>query len=172
MARGFWRDPGRYIETYWSRWPGTWVHGDWARAGRDGQWFILGRSDDTLKVGGKRVGPAEVESVLVSHPAVSEAAVIGVPHEHKGSALVAFCVLRPDAGPDEAPEKIADLVAQQLGRPLRPDRVYIVPALPRTRNAKVMRRLIRAAYLGETAGDTTALENPAALDAIAELRDG
>src|SRR6185369_33202 len=92
MARGFWRDPDRYLETYWSRWPGTWVHGDWARRDADGQWYILGRSDDTLKVAGKRVGPAEVESILCADPRVAEAAVIGVPDGKKGQAMIAFCV--------------------------------------------------------------------------------
>jgi len=168
MARGFWNDPQRYVETYWSRWPGTWVHGDWARVDGDGHWYILGRSDDTLKIGGKRVGPAEVESVLVSHPKIAEAAVIGVPDDVHGSAMVAFCVPSADAAPDpDLARELAERVAHELGKPLRPHRVVFVPALPKTRNAKVMRRLIRAAYLGEDPGDTTALENPGALPAIA-----
>jgi len=87
MTAGFWKDPDRYLETYWSRWPDVWVHGDWAYIDEDGFWFVTGRSDDTLKIAGKRVGPAEVESVLVSHPAVAEAAAIGVPHEIKGEVL-------------------------------------------------------------------------------------
>ena len=90
MARGFWQEKERYLETYWSRFKNIWVHGDWAMRDKDGHWFILGRSDDTLKVAGKRVGPAEVESILVAHPAVTEAAVIGVPDEAKGTAMVAF----------------------------------------------------------------------------------
>jgi hypothetical protein len=95
MTRGFWRDPARYEETYWSRWPGLWAHGDWASVDADGFWYIHGRSDDTLKVAGKRVGPAEVESAAVAHPAVLEAAAIGVPHEIKGEVIVVLCVLRP-----------------------------------------------------------------------------
>src|SRR2546425_8238132 len=99
MTRGFWRDPatpeGRYFQTYWSRFPNTWVHGDWARIDDEGYWYIEGRSDDTLKIAGKRVGPAEVESAAVAHPAVSEAAAIGVPHEIKGEAIVVFVVPRP-----------------------------------------------------------------------------
>ena len=102
MTRGFWKDPDRYIETYWSRFPDVWVHGDWAAVDNDGLWYILGRSDDTIKMAGKRVGPAEVESVLVAHPQVSEAAAIGVPDSIKGEALVCFCVLKKDANGDVA----------------------------------------------------------------------
>ncbi|HZN10996.1 MAG TPA: AMP-binding protein, partial [Blastocatellia bacterium] len=171
MARGFWKDPERYLETYWSRWPGIWVHGDWALVDEDGHWYILGRSDDTLKVAGKRVGPAEVESILVSHALVAEAAVIGVPDEVKGNAMVAFCVLLPEARADAGlARELQQRVGDELGKPLRPGRVCFVPALPRTRNAKVMRRVIRAAYLGEDPGDVTALENPAAVEAIRRAR--
>ncbi len=172
MARGFWRDRERYLDTYWSRWPDTWVHGDWAQVDDDGQWYILGRSDDTLKIAGKRVGPAEVESILVAHDAVLEAAVIGVPDELKGTAMVAFCVL--NAGVEVGPQLESDVaarVARELGKPLKPKRVLFVPTLPKTRNAKVMRRLIRAAYLGEPLGDTSALENPAAIEGIQRRRD-
>ena len=170
QARGFWRDDERYLQTYWSRFPNVWVHGDWAMIDADGHWYILGRSDDTLKIAGKRVGPAEIESVLVGHPLVVEAAAIGVPDELKGSALIAFCVLSPDAKADEGlAEELREKVAAELGKPLRPKRIYFVEALPKTRNAKVMRRVIRAAYLGEDAGDVTALENPAAVEAIRRM---
>jgi acetyl-CoA synthetase len=167
MTRGFWKDEQRYEETYWSRFPNVWVHGDWAEIDEDGLWYILGRSDDTIKIAGKRVGPAEVESVLVEHPAVLEAAAIGVPDELKGQALVCFCVLRSAgaAGPDLARDLKA-LVASRLGKPLRPAQIEFVADLPKTRNAKVMRRVIRAAYLGEPPGDLSALENP---QAVAEI---
>jgi acetyl-CoA synthetase len=167
MARGFWQDPERYEATYWSRFPGVWVHGDFAAIDADGQWYILGRSDDTIKVAGKRLGPAEVESVLVNHPAVVEAAAIGVPDELKGNSLVCFCVLRPGVAPNEAlrQELMTSLVAA-LGKPLRPREIRFVADLPKTRNAKVMRRLIRSAYLGQPLGDTTALENPQAVEAL------
>jgi acetyl-CoA synthetase len=167
MARGFLHDPDRYLETYWSRWPGIWAHGDWAQRDEDGHWYILGRSDDTLKIAGKRVGPAEVESVLVGHPAVIEAAVIGTPHEIKGECMVGFAVLTPESSacPELAAE-LRDVVAGALGKPLRPEAVYFVPSLPRTRNNKVMRRVIRAAFLGLDAGDLSALENPGAVDFI------
>jgi acetyl-CoA synthetase len=167
MARGFWRDNERYLQTYWSRWENVWVHGDWALRDEDDHWFILGRSDDTLKIAGKRVGPAEVESVLVNHPAVIEAAAIGIPDKVKGSAMVVFCVLQSGL---EADDKLAaelkHLIAAEMGKPLQPERVLFVPALPKTRNGKVMRRVIRAAYLHENAGDLTALDNPAAVEAI------
>jgi acetyl-CoA synthetase len=169
MARGFWSDPERYTETYWSRWPGVWVHGDWARVDEDGHWYILGRSDDTLKVAGRRVGPAELESVLVADPAVREAAVIGVPDERKGTAVIAFCVPIGDSDAGLA-NRLKDRVATELGKPFRPDQVLLVAELPRTRNAKVMRRVLRAAYLGEDPGDITSLENPGCLDAIRSLR--
>lgn len=167
MARGFWNDPQRYIETYWSRWPNIWAHGDWARLDDDGHWYILGRSDDTLKIAGKRVGPAEVESILVGHEDVIEAAVVGVPDAVKGNGMVAFCVLKNDAQADDVlREELRAAIAAELGKPLRPDKIMFVSQLPKTRNAKVMRRVVRAVYLSEDPGDLTALENPAALDSI------
>ena len=175
MTAGFWSDRQRYLDTYWGRVPDVWVHGDWAEIDEDGQWFIRGRSDDTLKVAGKRVGPAEVESAATAHPAVQEAAAIGVPHPLKGEAVALFCVPRQEPGDDAATatlaREIAAGVAARLGAALRPERVVIVRELPRTRNAKIMRRVIRAAYLGLPIGDTTALENPGAVDAIAAARD-
>jgi acetyl-CoA synthetase len=167
MTRGFWKDPERYLETYWSRFPDVWVHGDFAAIDEDGLWYILGRSDDTIKVAGKRIGPAEVENVLVAHPAVSEAAAIGVPDEIKGQAVVAFAVLQPGSEPDEALRReLESQVARELGKPLAPREVRFVRDIPKTRNAKVMRRVIRAAYLGEPPGDLSALVNPEAVEEI------
>jgi acetyl-CoA synthetase len=172
MTRGFWRDPkteeGRYYQTYWSRLPDTWVHGDWARIDDEGYWYIEGRSDDTLKVAGKRVGPAEVESAAVAHPAVSEAAAIGVPHEIKGEAIVVFVIPRPLHPPtDDLARSIQEKVAEVLGKPLRPESVRFVTQLPKTRNAKILRRVIRGAYLGkDDLGDLSSLENPAAIEEI------
>jgi acetyl-CoA synthetase len=169
MTCGFWRDPERYLETYWSRIPGVWVHGDWAEIDDAGQWFIRGRSDDTLKIAGKRVGPAEVESAATAHAAVQEAAAIGVPHEVKGECIVVFIVARPGVEGSEAlAEEVRQTIASQLGAALRPERVLWVRDLPKTRNAKIMRRVIRAAYLGLPPGDVTALENPAAVEEIAQ----
>jgi acetyl-CoA synthetase len=171
MTRGFWKDDERYLQTYWSRFPDVWVHGDWAAIDEDGLWYILGRSDDTIKIAGKRLGPAEVESVLVDDPAVLEAAAIGVPDDMKGQALVCFCVLRPDHEPSTSlVDRLKTLVATRLGKPLRPRTIAFVRDLPKTRNAKVMRRVIRAAYLGEAPGDLSSLENPSAVDDIRASR--
>ncbi len=168
MTNGFWRDPDRYVDTYWSRWDDVWVHGDWSLIDSDGFWYILGRSDDTIKTAGKRVGPAEVESAAVAHPAVREAAAIGVPDELKGEKIVVFAIVREGHTPsDQLRQEILDTITQRLGRPLRPDSVNFVTDLPRTRNAKIMRRVIRAKFLGASdLGDLSALENPAAVEEI------
>lgn len=167
MTRGFWRDPQRYLDTYWSRWPDTWVHGDWAEVDAGGLWYIRGRSDDTIKVAGKRLGPAEVESALVAHGAVAEAAAIGIPDALKGEALVAFVVLRP--GVSDTPElrrELSGCITEELGKALAPKVVEVVTELPKTRNAKVLRRVVRAVYLGNDPGDLSSLENRSAIDAL------
>jgi acetyl-CoA synthetase len=169
MTRGFWAEPDdeRYLEAYWRRVPGLWIHGDWAATDTDGYWYIHGRSDDTLKVAGKRIGPAEVEACAVAHPAVAAAAAIGVPDELKGEAIVVLCVARPGVSWDaDLAAAVAGLVVRDLGKPVRPKAVVAVPDLPRTRSGKVMRRIARAAWLGLDPGDTSALENPIALEAI------
>jgi acetyl-CoA synthetase len=172
MTRGFWGDRERYIETYWNRFEGIWVHGDWAYVDpEDGLWYVLGRSDDTIKVAGKRLGPAEVESVLVGHPWVAESAAIGVPDELKGEALVCFVILRPNRqASEELAVELQDLVAGALGKPLRPKAVHFVEDLPRTRNAKILRRVVRSVYTGKDPGDLSSLENPSALAAIGATR--
>jgi acetyl-CoA synthetase len=168
MTNGFWKDRERYLETYWSRIPDVWVHGDWARVDDDGFWYIQGRSDDTIKVAGKRVGPAEVESAAVGHPAVAEAAAVGVPDELKGESLVVYAVLRAGIAADEMVRKaISDQVVSVLGPTLRPSAVRFSVELPKTRNAKVLRRVVRGVHLGqEQLGDLSALENPSAVQAI------
>ncbi len=167
MTRGFWKDPERYLQTYWSRFPDVWVHGDWAAVDEDGTWYILGRSDDTIKIAGKRLGPAEVESILAAHPAVSEAAAIGVPDPIKGEALICFCVLKPlSAATEDLREELCNRVAEELGKPLTPHAVKFLDNLPKTRNAKIMRRIVRAAYLSEDPGDLSALEDPSSVDAV------
>jgi acetyl-CoA synthetase len=164
MTRGIWGDPARYLETYWSTYDDVWRHGDWARIDEDGRWFLLGRSDDTINVAGKRLGPAEVESVLVAHPSVTESAVVGVPHETKGEAVWCFVVA---PGADESlSEELAELVSEELGRPFRPSRVVLVDALPKTRSAKILRRAVRAVAVGEDPGDLSSAENPQSLEAI------
>lgn len=169
MAKGFWEEPERYLNTYWNRFDGVWVHGDFAMRDNDGHWYILGRSDDTLKVAGKRVGPAEVESLLVADPRVAEAAVIGVPDEIKGTAMIAFAVLGELSNDYEIHELESELkavIAKDMGKPLTPSHVFFVSKLPKTRNAKVMRRVIRSAYLDEDPGDLSALEDPLAIEEI------
>ncbi|MEO8285847.1 MAG: AMP-binding protein [Chloroflexota bacterium] len=170
ITRGFWGDHDRYIETYWSRITGVWVHGDWALVDDDGFWHILGRSDDTIKVAGKRVGPAEVESAAIAHIAVMDAAAIGVPDELKGEALVLFIRLRPDyTASEELREAIEQTIISHLGKTLKPKAIHFIGDLPHTRNGKILRRLVRRQYLDEPTGDTSALENPAALEGIREL---
>ncbi|MBA4683409.1 MAG: AMP-binding protein [Planctomycetes bacterium] len=172
MTRSLWKADGKYIETYWSRFPGIWNHGDWARRDRDGQWYLFGRADDTLNIAGRRVGPGEVESALIDHDAVSEAAAIGVPDDLKGTELVCFVVLH--SGQEETDDLRNELKAQvveALGKVDRPRSVFFVDDLPKTRSAKIVRRLIRARHLGEKdLGDLTSVANPEALEGIALCR--
>jgi acetyl-CoA synthetase len=168
MTRGIWGDDERYLDTYWRRYPGVWTHGDWASVDDDGYWFLHGRSDDTLNIAGKRIGPAELESAAVAHRDVAEAAAIGVPHEVKGEVAWIFCVPRGDA--HTTPQLAADVaaaVAGDLGKAFRPERVVFVSALPKTRSAKIVRRAVRARVLGKDPGDLSSLENPESLDEIA-----
>ncbi|HET6370376.1 MAG TPA: AMP-binding protein, partial [Nitrospiria bacterium] len=154
MTRGFWKDKERYLQTYWSRWPNVWFHGDWALVDRDGFWSLQGRSDDTMKVSGRRSGPAEIESALMAHPDVSEAAAIGVPDEITGEAIVGFAVLKPDVRPGEAlRQNLMEAVVQCLGKTFRPKAIYFVSELPKTRSAKIVRRAIKAKFLGADPGD-------------------
>ncbi len=167
MTRGFWRDPDRYIKTYWSRWKGVWYHGDWAYVDEDGFWYLLGRADDVIKVAGKRMGPAEVETIVNSHPAVQESACVGVPHELKGEVIWIFVTLKPGYEPSEKIAKeIEERIIKELGKPFKPEKILFVPDLPRTRSGKIMRRLVRAIVTGQELGDTSALENPDSLDKI------
>ncbi len=169
MTRGIWGDDERYLDIYWRRFPGVWVHGDWASIDEDGFWFLHGRSDDTLNIAGKRLGPAEVESALASHPAVVESAAVGVPHDVKGEVIWCFVVVRP--GEDRTEKLAAELrgiVADKLGKAFAPSKVLFVVELPRTRSAKIVRRAIRAAAIGEDPGDLSSIENPHALDEIRE----
>jgi acetyl-CoA synthetase len=165
MTRGLWGDAERYLDTYWRRFPGVWTHGDWASVDEDGYWYLHGRSDDTLNVAGKRIGPAELESAAVNHPDVAEAAAIGVPHELKGEVPWLFCV--PASGATPTTEGVAEAVTAELGKAFKPERVIFVSALPKTRSAKIVRRAVRAKALGEDPGDLSTLENPESLEEIA-----
>ena len=168
MTQGIWGDPERYIETYWSRVPGVWFHGDWVEIDDDGCWYVLGRADDTLKVSGRRIGPAEIESVLVNHPSVAEAAVIGAPDPMRGESIVCFVVLRQGfSASDGLLAELENQVANEMGSVLRPAAVHAVGDLPRTRSAKIVRRAIRMRYLGEPLPkDLSMIENMESLDGI------
>jgi len=168
FTRGFLKDPARYLETYFSRWPEVWYHGDYARIDEDGFWSLHGRSDDTIKVAGKRTGPAEIEAALIEHPAVSEAVAIGVPHDIKGETPVCFVILAPGYAPGEALRKeLSDQVVKFHGKTLRPETVKFVKAFPHTRSAKIVRKVIKKKYLGEEdLGDLSSVENPEAIDEI------
>ena len=171
MTRGFWKDPKRYIETYWSKWPKIWHHGDLAYIDEDGFWFLQGRVDDVIKVAGKRVGPAEVESILNEHEAVYESACIGLPHEVKGEEITCFVVLNPKSEPDDQiRNELREKVAKQLGKPFKPREIKFLADLPRTRSGKIMRRLVKAVFLGMELGDVSALENPESLKEIHRAR--
>jgi acetyl-CoA synthetase len=167
QTRGFWGDPDRYISSYWSRWPDVWVHGDWASVDEDGYWFLHGRSDDTLNIAGKRIGPAEFESAAVDHPAVVECAAVGIPDEIKGETVWCFCILKPDVTPSgELENEVKGVVARELGKAFTPSAIVFVEELPKTRSAKILRRAVRARVLGDDPGDLSSLENPGALEAI------
>ncbi|MGZ5350909.1 MAG: AMP-binding protein [Actinomycetota bacterium] len=170
MTRGIWGDPERYLDSYWRRFPGVWVHGDWASRDADGSWFLHGRSDDTLSVAGKRLGPAEVESALAAHSAVQESAAVGVPHPIKGEVLWCVVVLRPGvAGSASLATELRQTVRSHLGSSFTPARVLFTTSLPKTRSAKIVRRAVRAAVTGDDAGDLSSLEDPAAVDEIRRI---
>ena len=164
MTASFWQDEQRYLETYWSTVPGVWIHGDLAMRAGEGHYLLLGRSDDTIKVAGKRVGPAEVEEILVEIEGVIEAAVIGAEDPVKGQALIAFLTC---SGPADDILKLATArIQERLGKPFAPRAVFVVPQLPKTRSSKIMRRVIRSVYSGSPAGDLSSLVNP---EAIADI---
>jgi acetyl-CoA synthetase len=161
MTRGIWNDPERYLESYWSRFPGMWYHGDWASVDEDGHWFVHGRADESMNVAGRKVGPAEVEGAMLQHAGVAEAAVIGVPDELKGEAIVGYAVAKPGAAVDAA--GVCATIVEVLGPTFRPREVIVVAELPKTQSGKIVRRLMRQKYLGEPLGDLSTVANPWAL---------
>jgi len=168
LTRGLWRERERYLQTYWSTWPGVWHHGDFASRDADGHWRIYGRSDDVMKIAGKRTGPSEIETLLMATGKLAEAAAIAIPDPVAGSALVVVCAAKPEVPADAGLEaELSDAVVRGLGVPFRPKAVVLVDDLPKTRNMKIMRRVIRAACLGEDPGDLSSLSNP---ESIASLR--
>ncbi len=173
MTRGFLADPQRYLDTYFARFgPEIWCHGDWAVVDGDGAWFITGRADDTLKIAGKRIGPGEVETAATAHPAVREAAAVGLPDPIKGTRLVVLVVVRPGFAPGASlADEVTRHLEARLGPTLRPSDVLFCDALPVTRSGKILRGLIRRVLSGERTGDVTSLANPEALDALTRLAD-
>ncbi|MGW6199751.1 AMP-binding protein [Kribbella sp. NPDC055110] len=167
MTRGVWKDDERYRDAYWSTYPGLWRHGDYALVDETG-WYILGRSDDVMNVAGKRVAPAEIESVLATDAAVAECAVVGIPDPAKGESVWAFWVRRAAADADDRAMaiRLTNLVAVELGKPFAPARVVRVEQLPKTRSAKILRRAVRAAVLDADPGDLSGAENPEAVEEI------
>jgi acetyl-CoA synthetase len=170
LTRGLWQDRERYLESYWSRLPDVWVHGDFASRDADGMWYVHGRSDDTLKIAGKRTGPSEIEALLMGTGLVLDAAAVGVPDSVKGTAVVCVCIAKPDIALDAAARSLSAAVVAGLGGAFRPAKVVFVADLPRTRSSKLMRRVVRAAWLGEETGDLSTLVNPESVEAIRAAR--
>jgi acetyl-CoA synthetase len=170
LTQSLWHDDKRYIESYWSTWPGVWHHGDFAMRDEDGYYFVLGRSDDTLKIAGKRTGPSEIEALLLGTGLVKEVAAVGIPDPIKGTALVCVCVPREAAASTDIIDTLSNAVTAGLGTPFRPKDVLLASDLPKTRNMKIMRRVVRAVYLGQDPGDLSSLVNPEAVTDLANLR--
>jgi acetyl-CoA synthetase len=159
MLRTLYNDPDRYVQQYWSRFPGVYMTGDSARRDEDGYYWVIGRVDDVIKVSGYRLGTAEIESALVSHPSVAEAAAIGLPHEMKGNAIHAYVILKAgQAKTDHLAEELRMHVAHELGPIAKPEQITVVDALPKTRSGKIMRRVLKARALGKDPGNITTLE--------------
>jgi acetyl-CoA synthetase len=169
LTKSLWKGDTRYIESYWSTLPGLWVHGDFAMRGEDGLYYILGRSDDTIKISGKRTGPAELEGILVATGKVAEAAVFGIPHPVKGSAIVCACVPMPNVeGDSDLARELSSAIVEGMGASYRPETILFVADLPRTRNLKIMRRVLRAVFEQKDPGDLSALANPEAVEQLRE----
>ena len=167
MLRGVWGDPARYRDTYWSRFPGRYFAGDGAKLDEDGYLWLLGRVDDVMNISGHRISTTEVESALVDHDAVAEAAVVGANDATTGQAIVGYCILRSSHQPsDELREEIRQHVGTKLGAIARPRAVILVPDLPKTRSGKIMRRLLRDVVEGRELGDTTTLADTSVVEEL------
>ncbi|MFP4189297.1 MAG: AMP-binding enzyme, partial [Halobacteriales archaeon] len=171
MTKSLWSGDERYLEEYWSTWDDVWDHGDWALMDEDGMWFLLGRADDALNVAGRKVGPAEIESVLMDHDDVNQSAAVGVPDETTGTAVVCYVIPEEDADTgDKLRGELRTLVGEEHGKPFRPREILFVDDLPRTQSGKIIRRAVSAAHQGEDPGDLSSMENPEALEEIKETR--
>ncbi|MEW4982280.1 MAG: AMP-binding protein [Cycloclasticus sp.] len=170
LTRGLWNNPERYLDSYWRTIPGLWVHGDWAVKDAHGMWYVLGRSDDTLKISGKRTGPAEIEGPLLATGKIVEAAVIGVPDEIGGSAVVCVCVPKEGFVEDELQQELIDAVVNEMGKSYKPKQVVFVEDLPKTRTMKIMRRVVKALLVGAEPGDLSSMVNPESIDYIKQKK--
>jgi acetyl-CoA synthetase len=174
MLRGIWGDPDRYVKQYWSKWPGIYFTGDGAKRDEDGYFWLLGRVDDVINVAGHRIGTMEVESALVDHHSIAEAAVVGIQHEIKGTAIAAFVIIKES----ERAEASADLerfeaelkahVSEKIGAIARPEKILVTADLPKTRSGKIMRRLLRDIAEGRALGDVTTLADPTVVATLKE----
>jgi len=167
LTKSLWKNDERYIEAYWNTLPDIWVHGDWVTKDEDGNWYILGRSDDTLKISGKRTGPSEIENLLLETDLIAESAVVGIPDEVKGSTIACVCVPKPGIeGNSELTKKLSAAIVEGMGKSYRPKEILYVSDLPRTRTMKIMRRVVKAVLTGGSPGDLSSLVNPETVDEL------
>ncbi|MCL5785164.1 MAG: AMP-binding protein [Candidatus Thermoplasmatota archaeon] len=166
MTRGLWKQPEKYVDTYWKRFDGVWYHGDWASMDREGYFFLYGRADDVIKVAGKRVGPNEVEDLVSGVAGVVESAVVGIPDEVKGETLGVFYV---SIGNKDLHQEVKKKVESSMGKSFTPGYVVRLDSIPKTKNGKIMRRVVRNAFIGEALGDTSGLEDQSAVEAIRKI---
>jgi acetyl-CoA synthetase len=166
LTKSLWHDDKRYIDNYWSVIKDLWVHGDLASKDKDGHWYLHGRSDDTIKVSGKRIGPAELEGSIIRSGKVKEAAAVGIPDENKGSKIIIAIVALNKNDPEIKEEYFMDLIIKDLGKSFKPDKIIFVSDLPKTRNMKIMRRVIKTCLTNQDPGDISTLLNPESVEEI------
>jgi len=166
MSRGLWKDPDRYIENYWKVIPGMWVQGDLASRDEHGLWYLHGRSDDVIKLAGKRTDPAEIEAVAMESGLVTDALIVGIDDPISGSALICVCVLKQPGVELDVETRIAQFIATRCGSPYRPKRILFTDDLPRTINGKIMRRIVRSIVSGNPVGDISSVGNPDSIKQI------
>lgn len=170
LTRGLWNNPERYLDSYWRTIPGIWVHGDWAVKDNHGMWYVLGRSDDTLKISGKRTGPAEIEGPLLATGKIVEAAVIGVPDDIGGSAVVCVCVPKEGFDEGELKQELINSVTTEMGKSYKPKEIIFVQDIPKTRTMKIMRRVVKALLLSTEPGDLSSMINPESIEYIKQKK--
>jgi len=166
LTKSLWNDDKRYIDNYWNVIKDFWVHGDLASKDKDGHWYLHGRSDDTIKVSGKRIGPAELEESIIKSGYIKEVAAIGVPDENKGSKIIISIVLLNKNDPEIKEDYFMNLIIKDLGKSFKPDKIIFVRDLPKTRNMKIMRRVIKSCLTNENPGDVSTLLNPESIEEI------